>query len=82
MGPHKQVDTTLFRRALWLYVHSLFGVCQDDYDYNQIKQLIGSPLRKYIKILCTSPEKITKKDYDNMMKEFTHSEKVWRAFRI
>ena len=76
MGSHKQVDTSLFRRAVWHYIHSLFGIRYDDYDYNQIKLLLASPLRNYIKILCSSPERITKKDYDSIMKEFTHSEKV------
>ena len=76
LGTHKHVDTSLFRRAVWLYIHSLFGVRYDDYDYNQIKQLLSTPLRKYIKILCSCPERVTKKDYDSIMKEFTHSEKV------
>jgi alkylhydroperoxidase family enzyme len=76
MGSHKQVDTSLFRRAVWNYIHSLFGIHYDDYDYKQIKKLLGSPLRNYIKILCSCPERITKKDYDSIMKEFTHSEKV------
>ena len=82
LGAHKQVDTSLFRRAVWLYIHSLFGVRYDDYDYNQIKQLIGSPLRKYIKILCSCPDRITKKDYDSIMKEFTHSEKVHLTLKL
>jgi len=76
MGSHKDVDTSLFRRAVWHYIHSLFGIHYDDYDYNQIKVLLASPLRTYIKILCSCPERITKKHYDSIMKEFTHSEKV------
>jgi len=76
MGSHKYVDTSLFRRAIWLYIQSLFGVRYDDYDYSQIKQLIGTPLRNYIKILTSCPERVSKKDYDKIMKEFTHSEKV------
>ena len=76
MGSHKQVDTSLFRRAVWMYIHSLFGIRYDDYDYNQTKQLIDTPLKNYIKTICSSPERITKKDYDSIMKEFTHSEKV------
>lgn len=76
MGCHNNVDTSLFRRAIWLYIQSLFGVRYDDYDYKQIKQLMGSPLRNYIKILCSCPERVTKKDYEKIMKEFTHSEKV------
>ena len=76
MGSHKDVDTSLFRRAVWHYIHSLFGVRYDDYDYKQIKKLLATPLRRYIKILCSCPERITKKDYESIMKEFTHSEKV------
>jgi sestrin 1/3 len=76
MGPHKQIDTSSFRRAVWIYIHSIFGVKYDDYDYKHLKKLLLQPLRNYIKIVCTCPEKITKKDYDSMMEEFTHSEKV------
>lgn len=76
MGSHKQVDTSVFRRAVWIYIHSLFGIRYDDYDYNQIKQLISSTLRKFIKIICSCPERITKKNYDKIMKEFSHSEKI------
>lgn len=76
MGSHKDVDTSLFRRAVWHYIHSRFGVHYDDYDYKQIRKLLSSPLRKYIKILCSCPERITKKNYDSIMKEFTHSEKI------
>ncbi len=70
---HKDVDTSLFRRAIWLYTQSLFGVRYDDYDYKQIKQLMGYPLRNYIKIICTNPKRVTKKDYENIMKDFTNS---------
>ena len=76
MGSHKDVDTSLFRRAVWHYIHSRFGVHYDDYDYKQIRKLLSNPLRKYIKILCSMPESITKRHYDSIMKEFTHSEKV------
>lgn len=76
MGTITGVDTSLFRKAVWYYTHSLFGVKYDDYDYNQIRILLKSPLRKFIKIICSSPQKITKSHYDSIMKEFTHSEKV------
>jgi len=76
MGNVKGVDTSLFRKAVWFYTHSLYGVRHDDYDYNQIRALLKSPLRKYIKMVCTQPERITKSHYDSIMKEFAHSEKV------
>jgi hypothetical protein len=76
MGSRKDVDTSLFRRAVWHYIHSLFGIRQDDYDYKQLRKLLAKPLRTYIKVLCSCPERIQKADYDSIMKEFTHSEKV------
>lgn len=76
MGSVKGVDTSLFRKAVWFYTHSLLGVKYDDYDYSQIRILLKSPLRKYIKTVCTQPDRISKAQYDSIMKEFTHSEKV------
>ena len=76
MGAFKSIDTSLFRRAVWIFIHYIFGIRYDDYDYNQIKKLLTSPLRSFIKIVCMNPERITKKDYDSIMKEFSHSEKV------
>lgn len=76
MGSKKDVDTSLFRKAVWYYVHSLFGVQYDDYDYGQIRILLKKPLRRYIKLVCSCPERITKSHYDSIMKDFAHSEKV------
>lgn len=76
MGTFTDVDTSLFRRAIWHYIHMLFGVRYDDYDYKQIKLLLKSPLRKYIRIVCTCPDRVTRRHYDSIMREFRHSEKV------
>lgn len=73
---YKSVDTSLFRRAVWIYIHSIFGIRYDDYDYGHIKQLLALPLRNFIKIVCLNPDRINKKDYDSIMKEFSHSDKV------
>lgn len=48
----------------------------DDYDYGQVNQLLERNLKQYIKTVTCYPERLTKKDYDNVMKEFKHSEKV------
>ena len=77
---HKDVDTSLFRRAIWLYTQSLFGVKYDDYDYKQIKQLMGNPLRNYIKIICTNPKRVKNKDYEKIMKDFTHSGRILKIY--
>ncbi len=80
-GALKNVDKSLFRRAVWVYIHYIFGIRYDDYDYNQIKKLLTKPLRNFIKIVCMHPERISKKDYDSITKEFSHSERV-RVFRV
>jgi hypothetical protein len=77
MGNFLSVDTSLFRRAVWIYIHSIFGIRYDDYEYAQIKLLLTNHLRNFIKTVCIHPERITKKDYDSIMKEFSHSEKVF-----
>ena len=79
-GALKNVDKSLFRRAVWVYIHHIFGIRYDDYDYNQIKKLLTKPLRNFIKIVCMHPERISKKDYDSITKEFSHSERVSLLF--
>lgn len=76
MGEVIDVDTSAFRRAIWYYIHCLYGIMHDDYDYGQVNQLLERNLKQYIKTVTCYPERLTKKDYDNVMKEFKHSEKV------
>ena len=37
---YKSVDTTLFRRAIKHYIHCLFGIRHDDYDYALVNELL------------------------------------------
>jgi len=76
MGQKANVDTSAFRRAIWNYIHCLFGIRHDDYDYSEVNQLLERPLKNYIKIVTCFPERVCKKDYDSYMREFEHSEKV------
>jgi sestrin len=78
MGEVIDVDTSAFRRAIWYYIHCLYGIMHDDYDYGQVNQLLERNLKAYIKTVTCYPERLAKKDYDNVMKEFKHSEKVLR----
>jgi len=80
MGHCTDVDTTSFRRAIWNYIHSMFGIRHDDYDYNEVNQLMERSLKAYIKTVTCFPERVTKHDYDSFMKEFKHSEKVSVGF--
>ncbi|XP_012935453.1 sestrin-2 isoform X2 [Aplysia californica] len=76
MGDNREVDTSSFRRAIWNYIHCMYGIRHDDYDYSEVNQLLERNLKGYIKTLTCYPERLTKKDYDGVMREFKHSEKV------
>ena len=76
MGDTTDVDTSSFRAAIRYYIHCMFGIRHDDYDYIAINQLLERNLKAYIKTATCFPERVTKRDYDSFMREFKHSEKV------
>ncbi|XP_038058705.1 sestrin-1-like isoform X1 [Patiria miniata] len=76
MGKKEQVDTSLLRRAIWNYIHSLFGIRHDDYDYGEVNSLMDRALKTYIKTVCCYPEKVTVSHYESFWRDFKHSEKV------
>ncbi|KAF7266090.1 hypothetical protein GWI33_020542 [Rhynchophorus ferrugineus] len=76
MGGSTDVDTSRFRRAIWNYIQALLGIRHDDYDYGEINALVEKSLKTFIKSACCYPERVTKKEYDKVMREFQHSEKV------
>ncbi|XP_016148773.1 sestrin-1 isoform X1 [Sinocyclocheilus grahami] len=76
MATHQGVDTSMLRRAIWNYIHCMFGIRYDDYDYGEINQLLDRSFKVYIKTMVRTPEKITKRMYDSFWRQFQHSEKV------
>jgi len=48
----------------------------DDYNYGEIHHLLERPLKKFIRIVSSVPESITKELYDDFWRDFRHSEKV------
>merc|ERR1719297_525657 len=76
MGPHTSIDTTLFRRANWNYIQCVWGIRHDDYDYHEVNELLHRDLKRYIKTSSCYPDRCTKSDYENIMKDFEDSEKV------
>ncbi|XP_026089047.1 sestrin-1-like isoform X2 [Carassius auratus] len=76
MATHEGVDTSMLRRAIWNYIHCMFGIRYDDYDYGEINQLLDRSFKVYIKTMVRTPEKITKRMYDSFWRQFQHSEKV------
>jgi len=76
MGRNKDIDTTAFRNAIWYYVHCIYGVRHDDYNYGVINDLLQKHVRSFIKLISCFPENTTRKDYRHFMTEFMQSEKV------
>uniref|UniRef100_A0AAY4CFY1 Sestrin-1 n=1 Tax=Denticeps clupeoides TaxID=299321 RepID=A0AAY4CFY1_9TELE len=76
MATHQGVDTTMLRRAIWNYIHCMFGIRYDDYDYGEINELLDRNFKVYIKTIVCSPEKTTKRMYESFWRQFQHSEKV------
>lgn len=80
MGSQTNVDTSMFRRAVWNYIQCIYGIRHDDYDYREVNELLDRDLKEYIKAVCCYPDRMTKEDYDNVMREFKYSEKVRASF--
>ncbi|PAA67509.1 hypothetical protein BOX15_Mlig021504g1 [Macrostomum lignano] len=76
MGPNQDVETTPFRRAIWYYILSIFGLRHDDYDYQLINKLLNIDLKKYCKLVACCPDQVTKAHYKGAMPGFRQSEKV------
>jgi len=77
VGSNTEVDTTVFRRAVWNFIHCVYGIRHDDYDYSAVSQLVEKNLRAYIKLVACNPDTVTRADYDSMLTEdFLQSEKV------
>ncbi|XP_030890982.1 sestrin-2 isoform X3 [Leptonychotes weddellii] len=76
MAMHSGVDTSVLRRAIWNYIHCVFGIRYDDYDYGEVNQLLERNLKVYIKTVACYPEKTTRRMYNLFWRHFRHSEKV------
>ncbi|XP_076129881.1 sestrin-3 [Alosa pseudoharengus] len=76
MASREGVDTSMLRRALFNYVHCMYGIRYDDYDYGEVNQLLERNLKVYIKTVTCYPERTTRRMYDSYWHQFRHSEKV------
>ncbi|XP_069751228.1 sestrin-1-like isoform X3 [Narcine bancroftii] len=76
MAMHCGVDTSMLRRAIWNYIHCVFGIRYDDYDYGEVNHLLERSLKIYIKTVACYPGKTTKRMYAGFWRHFRHSEKV------
>ncbi|XP_061112163.1 sestrin-2 isoform X1 [Conger conger] len=76
MAMHRGVDTFMLRKAVWNYIHCVYGIRHDDYDYGDVNQLLERSLKVYIKTVACYPEKTTRRMYCSFWRQFRHSEKV------
>lgn len=76
MGNKANVDTSTFRRAIWNYIQCIYGIRHDDYDYEEINQLLERSLKAFIKTSVSHPARLSEKDINSVMTEFDFTEKV------
>ncbi|XP_056439047.1 sestrin-2 [Gadus chalcogrammus] len=76
MAMHEGVDTYTLRKALWNYIHCLYGIRYDDYDYGGVNVLLERSLKVFVKTVACHPEQTTARIYHAFWRHFKHSEKV------
>lgn len=76
MAMHEGVDTHTLRKALWNYIHCLYGIRYDDYDYGSVNVLLERSLKVFVKTMACHPEQTTARIYHDFWRHFRHSEKV------
>lgn len=76
MGGRPHIDTSRFRRAIWNYIYCIYGMRNDDYDYEDVTQLLRCQLRVFVKTATCYPERLNKTTSENTLKHFDLSEKI------
>ncbi|XP_053130287.1 sestrin-1-like isoform X2 [Hemicordylus capensis] len=76
MATRQGCEHATFKRGIWNYIHCMFGIRYDDYDYAEVNHLLERILKLYIKTVTCSPEKMNPEVFERFWKQFKHSEKV------
>ncbi|EGZ25190.1 hypothetical protein PHYSODRAFT_485223 [Phytophthora sojae] len=69
------VDTSPYRDAVWYYVHRIFGICHDDYDYRQVNTYLNRPTKIFLKKVACTPWKVRQEDFEHFDRTLSPSEK-------
>ncbi|KAF0693706.1 Aste57867_15346 [Aphanomyces stellatus] len=69
------MDTTPFRHAIWYYVHRIYGICHDDYEYRNVNIFLNRPTKHFVKKVACTPWRVTAKDVEHFSHTLTVSEK-------
>ncbi|XP_071613697.1 sestrin-3-like isoform X3 [Heliangelus exortis] len=76
MAKRQGCEPSVFKRGIWNYIHCMFGIRYDDYNYAEVNHLLERMLKVYIKTVTCYPEKTNPEMFDRFWKQFKHSEKV------
>ncbi|KAG7380725.1 Sestrin-1 [Phytophthora pseudosyringae] len=69
------VDTSPYRDAVWYYVHRIFGICHDDYDYRLVNTYLNRPTKIFLKKVACTPWKVRQEDFAHFDRTLSPSEK-------
>ncbi|KAG6977316.1 hypothetical protein JG688_00000470 [Phytophthora aleatoria] len=69
------VDTSPYRDAVWYYVHRIFGICHDDYDYRQVNTYLNRPTKIFLNKVACTPWKVREEDFAHFDRTLSPSEK-------
>ncbi|KAL0480423.1 hypothetical protein AKO1_011085 [Acrasis kona] len=70
------IDTSAFRSAIWFYVHRLYGMMHDDFNYESTNLLLNINLKKYIKTVTCYPERTRREQWIDMGFSLRNKEKI------
>jgi len=72
---NNDLDVAPLRQAIWYYVQRLYGLSKDDYDYSDIRNLLNSKFKMFLKKVCCTPESLTINDWRNVGFQLRSEEK-------
>lgn len=76
MNTEHGVDTGPFRRAIWHYAHSLYGMTSDAYNYRRVNVFLNKNIKSFIKRVVCHPNSTSRKDFQQMGYNLKPEEKV------
>eukprot|EP00347_Sterkiella_histriomuscorum_P009846 403339651 len=71
----QDVDTRYFRQSLSIYIMQVYGIKDDQFQYENINKILIIPQKQYIRQIGCFPSKVTQKEYEDMSSRLTAAEK-------
>jgi len=68
------LKTNLFRNSISSYIENIFGYIHHDFDYSQVNKVLDINHKLFIKNVCCSPHKISKKLFEIVSLSFSYQE--------